>query len=162
MRLLLLLPLALAAATPARTATLLDLEQEAVRRAAERDAARGERQRLADEAGPLADAIARSEDRGPSAGRDLTRQLRQLENAIHRACILCRGEALVPEDLELPGASAEPLPLAGDLRAVLARVERELIERALREHGGNLTAAGRALGVERNLLRYKLRKHGLR
>ncbi len=88
--------------------------------------------------------------------------VRQLENALHRACILCRGESLAPEDLDLQGATPEVLPLAGDLRAVLARVERELIERALRESGGNLTAAGRALGVERNLLRYKLRKHGLR
>jgi DNA-binding NtrC family response regulator len=88
--------------------------------------------------------------------------VRQLENALHRACVLCRGEALAPEDLDLPGALPEAMPLTGDLRAVLARVERELIERALREHGGNLTAAGRALGVERNLLRYKLRKHGLR
>jgi DNA-binding NtrC family response regulator len=88
--------------------------------------------------------------------------VRQLENALHRACILCRGEALAPEDLDLPGALPEAEPLTGDLRAVLARVERELIERALREHDGNLTAAGRALGVERNLLRYKLRKHGLR
>jgi DNA-binding NtrC family response regulator len=51
---------------------------------------------------------------------------------------------------------------SGDLRSTLARVERELIERAVRDHGGNLSAAGRALGVERNLLRYKLRKHGLR
>jgi DNA-binding NtrC family response regulator len=49
-----------------------------------------------------------------------------------------------------------------DLRATLARVERTLIERALRASGGNLSAAGRALGIERNLLRYKLRKHGLR
>jgi DNA-binding protein Fis len=45
---------------------------------------------------------------------------------------------------------------------VLATVERDLIGRALREHHGNLTAAGRALGIERNLLRYKLRKYGLR
>ena len=83
--------------------------------------------------------------------------VRQLENALHRACILCQGEALAPEDLDLPGALPEAMPLTGDLRAVLARVERELIARALREHGGNLTAAGRALGVERNLLRFKLR-----
>jgi DNA-binding NtrC family response regulator len=91
--------------------------------------------------------------------------VRQLENALHRACILCRGDVVTVEDLDLagssPAATAAEAP-SGDLRAILARVERELIERALREHGGNLTAAGRALGIERNLLRYKLRKHGLR
>jgi DNA-binding NtrC family response regulator len=89
--------------------------------------------------------------------------VRQLENVLHRACLLARGEALTVEDLDLGGGAApEPEAAAGNLRAILARVERDLIERALREHGGNLTAAGRALGIERNLLRYKLRKHGLR
>jgi DNA-binding NtrC family response regulator len=88
--------------------------------------------------------------------------VRQLENTLHRACILCDGDTITAEDLDLaiPAAGAESR--AGDLRATLARVERDLIERALREHDGNLTAAGRALGIERNLLRYKLRKHGLR
>jgi DNA-binding NtrC family response regulator len=89
--------------------------------------------------------------------------VRELENALHRACILARGDVIEVEDLDLKDASPEPADApSGDLRAVLARVERELLERAVREHGGNLTAAGRALGVERNLLRYKLRKHGLR
>ena len=89
--------------------------------------------------------------------------VRQLENVIHRACILAREDTLTELDLDLPGAApAAPESPTADLRAVLARVERELIERAVREHDGNLTAAGRALGIERNLLRYKLRKHGLR
>jgi DNA-binding NtrC family response regulator len=89
--------------------------------------------------------------------------VRQLENAVHRACILATGAVLTPEDLDL-GEAPAPATRApsGDLREILARVERELIERAVREHGGNLTAAGAALGIERNLLRYKLRKHGLR
>jgi DNA-binding NtrC family response regulator len=88
--------------------------------------------------------------------------VRQLENAVHRACILARGDQLSVEDFDLAGPSAPSRAAGGDLREILARVERELIERAVRDHGGNLTAAGAALGIERNLLRYKLRKHGLR
>jgi DNA-binding NtrC family response regulator len=90
--------------------------------------------------------------------------VRELENTLHRACILARGDTLTVEDLDLRDASvaASAEAATGDLRAILARVERDLLERAMREHGGNLSAAGRALGVERNLLRYKLRKHGLR
>jgi DNA repair exonuclease SbcCD ATPase subunit len=84
MRLLLLLALAALLEAPAPAATLADLEQEAVRRAAERDAARSERRRLAAEAAPLADAVARSDDQGPSAGRELTRRLRELDRVAAR------------------------------------------------------------------------------
>jgi DNA-binding NtrC family response regulator len=89
--------------------------------------------------------------------------VRQLENAVHRATVLCRDGVVQVEDVtsEMGEAGGAP-PLSTDLRATLNRVEHELLERAVREHHGNLTAAGRALGIERNLLRYKLRKHGLR
>ncbi len=87
--------------------------------------------------------------------------VRQLENVMHRAAILCLGDEIAPEDVA-DDAAPPAAPASCDLRATLLRVERDLIARALREHGGNLSAAGRALGVERNLLRYKLRKHGLR
>jgi two-component system, NtrC family, response regulator HydG len=89
--------------------------------------------------------------------------VRQLENVVHRATVLCRDGIIQFEDVSLElderGGSG---PLTTDLRATLNAVEQGLLERAVREHHGNLTAAGRALGIERNLLRYKLRKHGLR
>lgn len=91
--------------------------------------------------------------------------VRQLENVIQRGALLSSDGVIRPEDieLELATADAEPTAVVGqDLRATLARVERDLVERALRASGGNLSAAARALGIERNLLRYKLRKHGLR
>jgi two-component system, NtrC family, response regulator HydG len=89
--------------------------------------------------------------------------VRQLENVVHRAAILCVGDEVGPEDVALELSDGGMLPAgSADLRSVLMRVERDLLVRALREHDGNLSAAGRALGVERNLLRYKLRKHGLR
>ena len=87
--------------------------------------------------------------------------VRQLENVIHRATILAAGDEIGPEDVAEDEDT--PAPATGqDLRATLLRVERDLLARAVREHAGNLSAAGRALGIERNLLRYKLRKHGLR
>jgi DNA-binding NtrC family response regulator len=93
--------------------------------------------------------------------------VRQLENVIHRATILCRDGVVRVEDVSLELAEgtssvSAALPPTTDLRATLNAVEQELLERAIREHHGNLTAAGRSLGIERNLLRYKLRKHGLR
>jgi DNA-binding NtrC family response regulator len=89
--------------------------------------------------------------------------VRQLENVVHRATVLCRDDVIRLDDVALELAEGEPAgPFTTDLRATLNAVEQELLKRAVREHHGNLTAAGRALGIERNLLRYKLRKHGLR
>ncbi|MEO8519755.1 MAG: sigma-54 dependent transcriptional regulator [Acidobacteriota bacterium] len=88
--------------------------------------------------------------------------VRQLENVIHRGCVLCQGDVIVPEDVALELRPGSAPASNGDLRGALAALERDLIARAIREHHGNLAAAGRALGIERNLLYYKLRKYGFR
>jgi len=43
----------------------------------------------------------------------------------------------------------------------LAEVERQLIEKALELHDGNQTRAARALGITRNTIIYRMRKHGI-
>ena len=89
--------------------------------------------------------------------------VRQLETVVHRATVLCRDGLVGVEDVAVElGERGSSAPLETDLRATLNAVEQQLLARAVREHHGNLSAAGRALGIERNLLRYKLRKHGLR
>ena len=88
--------------------------------------------------------------------------VRQLENVIHRGCVLCQGDVIAPEDVALELRSGSAPASNGDLRGALAALERDLIARAIRDHHGNLAAAGRALGIERNLLYYKLRKYGFR
>jgi len=88
--------------------------------------------------------------------------VRQLENVIHRGCVLCQDGVMVPEDVALELRPNTGPAANGDLRGTLAALERDLIARAVREHHGNLAAAGRALGIERNLLYYKLRKYGFR
>jgi transcriptional regulator of acetoin/glycerol metabolism len=40
-------------------------------------------------------------------------------------------------------------------------VESEAIERAMRQHGGNIVKTSRALGIQRNTLKRKLRALGL-
>jgi two-component system, NtrC family, response regulator AtoC len=57
---------------------------------------------------------------------------------------------------EVPAASPE-LPLEGDL----TQWERTLIERAMREAGGNQTKAAQRLGITRDTLRYRLKKFGI-
>jgi two-component system response regulator AtoC len=94
--------------------------------------------------------------------------VRQLENAVERAIVLARNGVITEEQIEL---SPNPyvtqhdwrkqLPLAEGYKAVIAQVEKALVERALREAQGNKTRAAEILGIQRRLLYEKMREHGL-
>ncbi|KAF1050117.1 sigma-54 interaction domain-containing protein [Xylophilus sp.] len=109
--------------------------------------------------------------------------IRELENVIHYAMIVCRRDTVEREDLRLPhGASAaaaggEARPPAGDpfgaiqhaLRQLLDRKQPELYEalealvvRTAFEHcGENQGRTARELGISRNILRAQLKRFGL-
>jgi len=98
--------------------------------------------------------------------------VRELENAIERAVLLARGEAIAPADLQLGGATdAAPGPSLGDLpvdlgagatlKEALREPERRIIEHALAVHGGNRQRTAEMLGVNRTTLFNKMRKHDL-
>jgi len=93
--------------------------------------------------------------------------VRELENVIERMVVLANGETLTLEDLPPEISRREsppPLVLPDgdiDLTGFLEQVERELIVRALARVGGVKAHAAESLGLERNALRYKLRKYGL-
>ncbi|GAB4365705.1 MAG: sigma-54 dependent transcriptional regulator [Spirochaetales bacterium] len=101
--------------------------------------------------------------------------VRELENILERAVILCEGGKIQADHIELKVRSAEPGPgqetsrgdresgSPGSVLGVtrLEDVERLVIEEALRELGGNRTKAARRLGISRRTLQYKLKKYGL-
>ena len=68
-----------------------------------------------------------------------------------------------------PGAAVAPAPPVGEevgslkeaVRAETERVERELIQRALDETGGNVTQAARKLQISRKSLQTKMKELGL-
>jgi len=62
-------------------------------------------------------------------------------------------------EVSTEGTVGDPgLPLeSGDL----TQVERSMIERAMREAGGNQTRAAQRLGISRDTLRYRLKKFGI-
>ena len=96
--------------------------------------------------------------------------VRELRNVIERAFILHAGaEELRPEHLtpELRKAAPPPrrqeklVPPVNEEGLVLDDVERKLIAEAMERASGNQSKAARLLGVSRDTLRYRLKKHGM-
>jgi two-component system NtrC family response regulator len=89
----------------------------------------------------------------PEAMRALSRNpwpgnVRQLENCVRRAVIMAEGKRLTVRDLELPAASSS----SSTLREALEHLEKEMIQNALRRHGGKIAPAAVELGVGRSNL----------
>jgi transcriptional regulator with PAS, ATPase and Fis domain len=110
---------------------------------------------------------ARSTGRGrvelaPAAADRLRRHewpgnVRELYNALERAIIVCEDAMIRPQDLCLAPPIAPMMVDSTDLNVV----ERQAIQRAMRQVNGNKSMAARQLGISRTQLYYRLRKHGL-
>ncbi|MEI9977582.1 MAG: sigma-54 dependent transcriptional regulator [Edaphobacter sp.] len=108
--------------------------------------------------------------------------VRELEHAIGHACMMATGDRIDVQDLpgRLLQATEEPALVRIDEAAntgqreshgtakwidqgisALAVQERDLVIRALEEAQGNQSHAARRLGIGRDALRYKMKKHGL-
>ncbi len=95
--------------------------------------------------------------------------IRELRNVIERAFILHAGvdeirpEHLTPELRKaVPGRRPEKIvPPVTEQGLVLDDVERKLIAEAMERASGNQSKAARLLGVSRDTLRYRLKKHGM-
>jgi len=85
--------------------------------------------------------------------------VRELENVIKAAAVTSPRSLISAPHLNLPITEPE---LPRDLRSSRDELERALIERALRRHGGVISRAARELGVSRVTLYALLEKHGLR
>jgi two-component system response regulator HydG len=115
--------------------------------------------------------------------------IRELENVLSRAAILCDGERVRSDDLELVGlvggagggrasgggaaapapvaanaapASGRRVPLKVQLQRAVREVERAALAAALERHDGSATLAARELGISRASMYNKIREHGLR
>jgi len=91
--------------------------------------------------------------------------VRELAHVIERATLMLDGDVIEARHLR-PAAITEILERAArpaDKAAPgLEAAERQLIKEALEDAHGNVSGAARRLGVSRELLRYRARKHGLR
>lgn len=95
--------------------------------------------------------------------------VRELRSEIERALVLCQAQRIELSDLsETVRAGADVSGGGGDTKAIFAPsnmtvrdAEKHLIVRALKESGGNRTAAAKKLGMSRRTLHRKLHAYHL-
>jgi len=88
--------------------------------------------------------------------------IRELENVIERAVILCDGQTIEPWDFPFKAARAAGPEAAGTPPAgTLEDVEKAHIMRVLRHVDGHRSRAAQLLGVDRKTLRAKIRRYGI-
>jgi Nif-specific regulatory protein len=118
--------------------------------------------------GKLADEHQRRVGRISSGALDLLMQyswpgnVRELENVIERAVVVCDG--VVIQEQHLPAALQEDAAPRGErptLARAVERLERQMVEEALRNEGGSIVAAARVLGTTERIVRYKARRLGI-
>jgi len=89
--------------------------------------------------------------------------VRALRHAVERAVILTAGDKIGATDLQLREAAA--IPAKGGAQetptVTLEEMERAAIERALHQHGFNISHAAKDLGLTRASLYRRMEKHGL-
>jgi two-component system, NtrC family, response regulator len=102
----------------------------------------------------------------PDALRAITRyswpgNVRELQNRVKRAVIMTSGSRVTAKDLELEHVQDRAAPSATTLREARQRVEREMIEQALKRNSGKITSAAADLGISRPTLYELMEKLGI-
>ena len=85
--------------------------------------------------------------------------VREMENVIHRAVLLCEGEVLEPRHLVMDEALAPRPLLPVEPGTSLREMEKWLILETLKKVKGNRTRAARLLGVSTRTIRNKLKEY---
>ncbi|HOK06653.1 MAG TPA: sigma-54 dependent transcriptional regulator [Syntrophales bacterium] len=97
---------------------------------------------------------------------DYPGNVRELENIMERAVVISRDPVISIEDLPFgedmlyggePGKRPE-----GSLRSSIEDLERTMIVEAMEKSGYHQTRAAEMLGISERMLRYKLKKYGLK
>lgn len=85
--------------------------------------------------------------------------IRELQNRVRRAVIMCDGRKLSARDLELD--SVEAATGVTSLKEAREQVERELVQRALKRHNGKIAPAAVELGISRPTMYELMDKLGI-
>ena len=100
--------------------------------------------------------------------------IRELENAVERAVILCKSDTLEADLFPIPVRKGHPVampqfsgtqdPATGanaSLEDAVGALEKGMIQEALRSNAGNQRKAAKSLGITERILGYKIKSYGL-
>lgn len=94
--------------------------------------------------------------------------IRELRNMMEQALLLCDGDEITAQHFAFqqkaslqPTNSRQNSSPEINSATTLPAMERDLIERTLKEVGGNVSKAARQLGISRDQLRYRIEKNTL-
>ena len=101
--------------------------------------------------------------------------IRELQNVIERAVILCKGNLITPEHISTSIIRTSTLAEKDELQTQdnsvqfaipphglsLDALEKQLVTQALEKSKNNKTKAAKLLGLTRGTFRYRLQKYGL-
>lgn len=92
---------------------------------------------------------------------DFPGNIRELENVMQHAFVLCRGNTIEPRHLPPELQALDEGEPPGGEPVTLKDLEKRAIRDALRTHEGNRTAAARQLGIDPSTLYRKMRRYGI-
>ena len=97
---------------------------------------------------------------------DYPGNIRELENVIEHACVLCRSETIerrhLPMYLQAPGSClGEDIISRTDVATVQHQWEKERILEVLKKHRWHRQRAAQALGMDRTTLWRKMKRYGI-
>ncbi|WNG25059.1 sigma 54-dependent Fis family transcriptional regulator [Cystobacter fuscus] len=94
--------------------------------------------------------------------------IRELRNVVHRGLLLRKGANIEPSDITFDqevnretGVAVPELPPGMTLEQMLLKLERQIVEAALRRYNNNRERVARELGVARSTLFKRLKEWGL-
>ena len=91
--------------------------------------------------------------------------VRELENCMERAVLTAADDSIhsynLPPSLQSSSEAPVNISAKGTLAEILARCEYDILKDTIARHNGNLSAAGRELGLSPRMMNYRMNRLGL-